>query len=476
VLLDQLEETVAERGCHILRHLYELAWEELDAHAVASYRAGHAPGAVLADGYAPLRIASRFGLLQLRRQVCVHPETNGHVLPGNALLPRHHGMLITRGLTEWACLLSHELPFASVARLLGWQTSEPGVLSATMVRTLVRDHGERIRRVERTQVQALFRRQPLHLGQRLQGVPHGRPRRRAGWPPELHGPVEAALGREQRRPPEGVSWSDWERVLAARRAEAELDLAALRRLGPTLTTGQMLLTLDEVLTPAQEPGRFHEVRTACLVTTESRRYLSGTGDAFLNQVPAAVLSCFDRSLLVIADGARWIRASYQDCLACLPQTRMVLDWHHLAQKCRDLAGRFCHGRAAKARLLRRLYRRLWRGEVDGALHLLTNYRPQARNPEALATLRTYLATRAAWIPNYLARRRRRQFIGSGLVEKANDRIVARHQKGRGMQWSARTSNALAALRTLQLHDGWDDYWVRHQALPLVVAVPLVVAA
>src|SRR6185437_6649478 len=106
---DQLEETVAERGCHILRYLYELAWEELDAQAVASYRASHAPGAVVADGYAPLRVASRFGLLQLRRQVCVHPETNGHVLPGNALLPRHHGMLITRGLTEWACLLSHEL-------------------------------------------------------------------------------------------------------------------------------------------------------------------------------------------------------------------------------------------------------------------------------------------------------------------------------------------------------------------------------
>ncbi len=253
-------------------------------------------------------------------------------------------------------------------------------------------------------------------------------------------------------------------------------MAALRRLGPTLTTGQLLLTLDEVLAPAREPGRFHELRTACLVTNEGRRYLSGTGDAFLNQVLAAVVSCFDRSLLVIADGARWIRAFYQDCLACLPQTTMLLDWHHLAQKCRDLASRFCYGRATKARLLRRLYQRLWRGDVGGALRVLSKYRPQARNPEAVATLHTYLAARAAWIPNYRARRRSRQYIGSGLVEKANDRIVARRQKRRGMQWSARTSDALAALRTLQLNDGWDDYWVRHQALPLVVAPPLAVAA
>jgi hypothetical protein len=390
-------------------------------------------------------------------------------MPGNALLPTHHGILITRGLTEWACLLPQELPFASVARLLGWQTGEPGVLSATMVRTMVRDHGERIRRIEEGQAMFLLRRKPFRLGQRLQGVPQGTPRRRAGWPPELGLAVETALGREQPRPPDGVSRADWERILAARRAQTGLDLAALRRLGPEHLPGQLLLTLDEVLTPAREPGRFHEMRTACLTTTEGRRYLSGTGDAFLNQVLAAVLSCFDHSLLVIADGARWIRAFYLDCLACLPRTNLVLDWYHLEQKCRDLASRFCPGRAAKAHFLRRLCRHLWRGEVGRARRVLANYRPQARNWEALEALRTYLAARAPWIPNYGQRRRERQYIGSGQVEKANDRIVARRQKGRGMQWSARTSDALASLRTLLLNDGWDGYWVEWQPLPLVVA-------
>ncbi|HVA90025.1 MAG TPA: hypothetical protein VNL71_09290 [Chloroflexota bacterium] len=55
------------------------------------------------------------------------------------------------------------------------------------------------------------------------------------------------------------------------------------------------------------------------------------------------------------------------------------------------------------------------------------------------------------------------------MEKANDRIGVRRQKGRGMQWSARTSDGLTALRALLLNDGWDTYWARRQALPLVIA-------
>ena len=67
-------------------------------------------------------------------------------------------------------------------------------------------------------------------------VPHDQPRRRAGWPPELNAAVEAALAAEQVRPPAGVSWADWERVLAARRAEADRPIEELRLLGPTVAS------------------------------------------------------------------------------------------------------------------------------------------------------------------------------------------------------------------------------------------------
>jgi hypothetical protein len=151
--------------------------------------------------------------------------------------------------------------------------------------------------------------------------------------------------REQRQPPQGVSRADWARVLAARRYDPDLSHADLRRLGPRLLPGQVLLTVDEVLVPAQGGG-LHELRTACLATTAGHRYISGVGEPFLNQVLA--LLGRERSLVVIADGARWIRAFFRECQACFPGATMLLEWHHLQQKCLDLGSRICGGRLARA--------------------------------------------------------------------------------------------------------------------------------
>jgi len=59
------------------------------------------------------------------------------------------------------------------------------------------------------------------------------------------------------------------------RAEDVTSLAALRRLGPEVAPRQMLLVLDEVLTRAPGHGQFQELRTACPLTADTCRYLSG---------------------------------------------------------------------------------------------------------------------------------------------------------------------------------------------------------
>jgi hypothetical protein len=107
--------------------------------------------------------------------------------------------------------------------------------------------------------------------------------------------------------------------------------------------------------------------------------------------------------------------------------------------------------------------------VAAAIVVLEAYRPQARNMAPLEILIGYLQARKDWIPNYRQRRIEGQYVGSGHVEKANDLIVARRQKGAGMQWSQETSNALAALRTLTLNTGWERYWQQRQVLPLVAS-------
>jgi hypothetical protein len=261
-------------------------------------------------------------------------------------------------------------------------------------------------------------------------------------------------------------------VLAARRAEADRPIDDLRLLGPTLAADEVLVTVDEVLTRKLGGDGFWEVRTAKLVTPAGYRYVSGTGEAFLQVLLALVWLWLgtDRSLLLLSDGARWIRTFFTQQIADLPRKMMLLDWYHLAEKCRGYSSRICHGREAKRVFLRRLYRRLWAGKVPAAVTYLEQYRDQAKNAVVLEELIAYLWARAEWIPNYRERRREQQYIGSGHVEKANDLLVARRQKNRGMQWSQETSDGLAALRTVVLNGGWDRYWGDREVLPWAEAV------
>ena len=150
---------------------------------------------------------------------------------------------------------------------------------------------------------------------------------------------------------------------------------------------------------------------------------------------------------------------------------MVLDWYHLRKKLYSLGSMICRGKQANTRFLATLGGYLWRGNTLAALAFLQAYRPEAKSEEKLDELIDYLQARQEVIPNYQERRQQRLYIGSALVEKANDLIVARRQKNKGMHWSLETSNALAALKTLKLNKGWDLYWQQRQVLTLVAAYP-----
>jgi len=468
--LDALEATTQEIGTTILRRLLHAQWDEIDAALVAQHCARMAPAMVQKDGQETVTVASRFGLLHLARQVCLDPQTQSHTLPGNAVLPPHGGIIITRGLQEWSCLLPQDLSFEPVARLLGWQTYEERVLCATTIRSLVRTHGQIIRQAEQAEVATLLQRDDLEM-LRPQLLPLTAPRRRAGWPKGLSAAVDLALAAGAERPPQGIRQADWERVLDARRQEATLTLEELRHLGPTLEPDQVLLTIDAVLTRTPRAHQFGEIRTARIMTAEGTRCLSGTGDAFLQTLRVLTLLSVGpgRSLLLLADGARWIRAFWRTLITSLPTTLMILDWWHLRQKCAELGSRICHGHLAKERFLLQLQRRLWRGEVESACAYLEAYRPQARNTEKLEELLAYLRARQEFLPNYRQRYTSRQYIGSGHTEKLNDLLVARRQKGQGRHWSQETSDALAALRTLLLNGGWDRYWQQRQVVSLLAS-------
>lgn len=415
--LNDLEAVTQRAGSAILRRLLQVQWEQIDEQLTDAYMRRLSPASVQRDGQEALKVVSCFGVVELSRQVCVEVETQQHRMPGNAVLPVHQGMLITRGVQEWACLLSQEVSFATVARLLSWQTQEPQLLSSTTLRKLVRAHGQRIREAEQHEVTVLE--QQADTGGVLQLVIPPPSQRRPGWPAALTAAVEAALAAEQVCPPEGVSWADWTRVLAARRTEASPSLAALRHLGPELAPGQVLLTVDEVLTRQPAPHHFWELRTAKLVTPTGVRALSGSGEAFLLRLRrlAVLATASGYALLLIADGARWIRANFAETLHDMPDKQLILDWYHLHHKCCVFCWAMVTDRTLRAPVLRRLVRQLWQGKVASAIRFLEQFRPQAQDPSAVERFITYLHTHQTWIPNYRQRRIDRRYIGSAHVEK-----------------------------------------------------------
>ena len=469
--LDGLENKVIEVGWEAMRNLMVEQWRLTDQLLVARFRREQT-GATSGDGYDLLKVASRLGVVYLPRQVCYLPREDRHLLPGNQGLPAHAGQVTTRGLQEWACLLPQDLPFGTAERLLGWMTHDPQVMSETQLRRWVCAHGQVIRQAEQSEVEALQQRADLK-GLQAQLCEAGKPRRPAAWAVELNQAVETALAQPNPQPPAGVSAADWERVVEARRAEAVTRAEELRRLGPQIQPGEVVASVDEVEVRRPQKRRFLELGTACVRTVNGHRYLSGSIALVLQQLFLLLVLCgggVSAKIVLLGDGARWIIRFFQERLASWPLTTLILDWYHCRKKCYDLTSLICRGRKAKAELLRLLLKHLWRGQVQDAIDILEEYRPQAKNIEKLEELINYLKNRQPYIPNYQERRAQRHYIGSAHVEKGNDLIVARRQKHQGMHWSEQTSDALAALRTLLLNDGWDLYWQNHRVLPLAVPV------
>jgi hypothetical protein len=153
-------------------------------------------------------------------------------------------------------------------------------------------------------------------------------------------------------------------------------------------------------------------------------------------------------VLAIGDGAGWIRRMVRDFL---PGAVYLLDLFHLKRRLREV---LCDERDSD--LLDEVTRACVAGDPDGALRLLTGWRPPPvpEREEGRRKLLYYIKTNATGISNYA----RSDLFGSGAVEKAVDLIVSRRFKGRGMSWLKPGAKGMLKLRMLRFNDDWDDHW------------------
>ncbi len=136
-----------------------------------------------------------------------------------------------------------------------------------------------------------------------------------------------------------------------------------------------------------------------------------------------------RRLLVLADGARWIREWFEGL--GLSDGTMIVCWWHLVKRCQQDLSRACRGRAHRREIESAVLKALWHGRVDEALEILRAHSGEMKNVEALEDLIGYLEARRPYLPDYAARQRAGLWIASNQVEKFNDWSVLARCKHHG---------------------------------------------
>jgi hypothetical protein len=153
-------------------------------------------------------------------------------------------------------------------------------------------------------------------------------------------------------------------------------------------------------------------------------------------------------VIFVADGMPWIRKLQKDMF---PKAIYLLDPWHL-QKNINLAYT-----KEFAEIADTLFELACYGEAASLLENIKLDISRCRDPdrqEKLKALYIYIRSNKDGIENY----KKVGILGSGVVEKTVDILVARRFKLRGMSWYDKNAAKLLRLRLLKLNGEWDGYW------------------
>src|SRR4051794_37524534 len=448
-------EAAVERGGQVLkRRLFQHAVEQADAELVLAQRRGKQGRGIICRGTTPLTFKTVFGTVRVRRRRIEHKADGTTEVPSAHAWQTPRQVTLTAGLRDAACdgLLRDSAP-QTVARI-DTRAGESGVLAKTTVLEIVHDEGQHLQAAAHARAEAVFARDPEAL--RL-FVPTPSP---DGQDAEPGGPDDDADAAEaEAATPALIGFPG-----------GPTDPPEVKRDHPReVDPGVVLVELDEVKVHAQaHTGRKEVLVFTALVMIAKRCWhlAAATTRELIFQVGAllAVLGVHrgPHQLLVLADGARWIREWFE---ALGPRgATMIVCWWHLVKRCGQDLSRACRGREHRREVESAVLKALWHGRVDEALEVLRSRAGEMRNVEVLEDLIGYLEVRRGYLPDYEARQRAGLWIASNRVEKFNDWSVSARCKHQGMEWTEAGVVALATLEAAR-RNGELSRWRTEHSLP-----------
>jgi hypothetical protein len=449
-----LEASIEQGGQVLKRRLFQQAIEQADAELILAQRHGKQGQGIICRGTTPFTFKTVFGTVHVRRRRIEHPAGGTTEVPSAHAWQTPRQVAITPGLRAAACDgMLRDSAQQAVARIDA-RAGESGVLAKTTVLEIVHAEGEQLQGAAHARAAALYARDPEALRLFVPATPQAQ---------------EEAEPRDHHHDGDDAGEAAATPVLVGFPSgptdHPEVKPDHPRAVDPDV----VLVELDEVKVHAQAHTARQQVlalTAVVMITGRCWHLAAATTQELAYQVGAllAVLGVHrgTRRLLVLADGARWIREWFEG-LAIQGGT-MIVCWWHLVKRVQQDLSRACRGREHRRAVEKPVLGALWHGRVEEALEVLRSRSGEMKNGEALEELIGYLEARRPYLVDYEARRRAGLWIASNRVEKFNDWSVSARCKHQGMEWTEAGVVALAVLEAAR-RNGELPTWRAQHRLP-----------
>jgi hypothetical protein len=422
--LEQWEQDVRQLGFTTMRQVFRSGLQALEQEVLASFVHHTEPCHIVKRGHVGLTLATVFGKVRFPRQRLRCHTCQRWLIPLNETLGLHHDEheKTRLGLQELSSVCAINQPYRLAEKMIRQLTQDDQIIS-TKIQLLAASEGQRVRQQEEQERHCLT--------------------------------LDAVRPIQDRQPP------------------------------PPRRQGTFYVCLDGIFVRSHEgKGRWREGNVGFLCTDKrqplgqsqkqrvvQKRYITSfeSAEVLGSRVYAQALKLGlhqYKEVMVLGDGARWIRQLRQQCFR---HARYILDWFHLHENvCRAFRLTFPDDRCQRRQRRRAVTTDLWAGRKKRALKKLLALQQEMikQRQEELLSVRhgvneliEYIQNNWEGLINYQKMQQAGDMIASSLVEKAADIVIAKRQKKhQGMHWSHDGADGLCALRTLWLNEDWDQYW------------------
>jgi len=423
--IDQWENDVRKIGFQSMRELFKCGIESFEKKLLSEYNHKGKNCRTVKRGWLDFTLATMFGKVTFQRQRIWCKTCGKWVTPLNEALGLHEEEKekSTIALQQLASLCAVNQPYRLAEKMVEEITQDHEVISHQQVKLIVDQKGNQLRQYEEQDRK--------HISMNA---------------------IREILPRQSRSP---------------------------------TRTGQLYICMDGIYVRSHNgKGNWQEGKVGFICTDEResvgdkgrqripvKRYISSfeSSSIFGGRVyaEAVKMGLFQYAeVLVLGDGARWIREIRRQCFR---NAVYILDWYHLHRRvCDTFRQTFPAEKTLRQKFRRPITGCLWKGQKEEALGKLKELYVQLLSEgkkellsqrNGLEELIAYIENNWEEIVNYRQMQRDGYLIASTLVEGAANIVVAKRQKKhQGMHWSRTGADNLSALRTLWLNDDWEDYW------------------